>query len=195
MVSAPLQYKVKSPSGLRTARKRKRNATNPRLVHLWFTALPSKQRFLEVSELHWVLANSQESRQTLLRKVDNATTLHLCSCSTGNCTQIALVWAGALLNCVVPTGSTSGRTCAFKSQEWFVLRELVLLLLLLLPSKGTTILLLQLWYSNSWNIWQCWSANKGYRRFLESFLHFPFGKVGFSACPWFLLSHFLRIHW
>lgn len=36
---------------------------------------------------------------------------------------------------MVPTGSTSGRTHAFKSQERFVLRELVLLLLLLLPVK------------------------------------------------------------
>lgn len=34
---------------------------------------------------------------------------------------------------MVPTSSTSGRTSAYKSQEKFVLRELVLLLLLVLP--------------------------------------------------------------
>lgn len=87
----------------------------------------NKERFLEVSKLYQMLGASQESRQALLRTGDNATTLHISSSSTSNCTLITLVWADALLNYMAPTGNTSGRTFVFESQEQLVLMELVLL--------------------------------------------------------------------
>lgn len=73
------------------------------------------------------MANSQESRRALLRTEDNATTVSLSGSSTGNYTLIALVWADALLDSVVHTSRSSGRTSAFKSQEQLVLGVLVLL--------------------------------------------------------------------
>lgn len=151
----------------------------------------NKERFLEVSKLHQVLVTFQESRQALLRTEDNATTLHISSRGTGNSTQIALVWADTLFDYLAPTGNTSGYLHSKVKNNLFLGNQSCCFS----TSKGTTILLLQLWYSNSWNIWGYWRVNKGYTRFLESFLHFPFRKVGLSIHPCILLSQFLRFCW